>query len=559
MKIDTSQVERRDGSRVTEVVAMYGTTVLDVQHIGQVESQRDSARSSIALGVLMMLVGGGAFAADVAQDWEGHRVRVEAAMESGRPAPPALGLGWGSVGIALAFLGLVPLVMGAMRLGDDERDGYVIGEGHEATFHVSTFGLPEAAGFPLVSGAEHEAMLAFTPHMTGFVTLGGDRVTLAELVSSGRAPWTGSSHAFPLPAEGLCVVHHAGVTFRVRSVAPGRRLAQERQIDKPFWFYNGASLAVLGALLMLAHVVPHPGFDMGLDDLTSAERFVRSMRTPVATCEQSANDPEDSNDDPVQATKPRAGRGPSSTKGGSGRITRSQPKDATPAMTRDLAPDIVARSAGILGLIGEQSGTFLASPYAGAFSVASDDDGAWGGSPTGLAEARPLAGLILVGTGRRGGGTGEGTVGLDEVGLSGGSRCRGRGGCGYGVGGRGSFGPRGKRVPQVRMAEARVCGVSGCGATGREVIRRVVRAHINEVRHCYDQGLTRNPQLKGRVTIQFTIDASGKVPAATVQDSTIGDQGVASCIAKAVRRWSFPKPSGAGHTMVNYPFVLTPG
>jgi TonB family protein len=166
----------------------------------------------------------------------------------------------------------------------------------------------------------------------------------------------------------------------------------------------------------------------------------------------------------------------------------------------------------------------------------------------------------LIGSGRGGGGTGDGTVGFDDVGFTGGNRCGGRGGCGHGLGSRAGFGGRGKRVPQVRVAEARVCGVGagGCGLPG-DVIRRVVRAHINEVRYCYNQGLARDPSMRGRVTIGFTIDRTGRVPAAAVQDSTIGDHEVADCVAKAVRRWPFPTPPGGGHVMVTYPFVFAPG
>jgi TonB family protein len=93
----------------------------------------------------------------------------------------------------------------------------------------------------------------------------------------------------------------------------------------------------------------------------------------------------------------------------------------------------------------------------------------------------------------------------------------------------------------------------------KEVIRRVVRAHINEVRHCYNQGLVRDPNLMGRVAVQFTIGATGRVPVAVIHESSVKDRNVARCIAKAVQRWRFPRPRTAGHVMVTYPFVLSPG
>jgi TonB family protein len=86
----------------------------------------------------------------------------------------------------------------------------------------------------------------------------------------------------------------------------------------------------------------------------------------------------------------------------------------------------------------------------------------------------------------------------------------------------------------------------------------VVRAHINQVSHCYNQGLVRDPTLQGRVAIQFTIGGTGKVPVSVVSSSTLKDKSVGNCIASAVKRWKFPKPQGGATVMVTYPFVLNP-
>jgi TonB family protein len=101
--------------------------------------------------------------------------------------------------------------------------------------------------------------------------------------------------------------------------------------------------------------------------------------------------------------------------------------------------------------------------------------------------------------------------------------------------------------------------VTAKGPIDKDIIRRIVRAHINEVRHCYNQGLVRDPNLAGRVEVQFTVGPTGKVPLAVVQQSSLEDKNVANCVTKAVRRWTFPKPHGGGHVMVTYPFVLSPG
>ncbi|MCA9718997.1 MAG: AgmX/PglI C-terminal domain-containing protein, partial [Myxococcales bacterium] len=116
-----------------------------------------------------------------------------------------------------------------------------------------------------------------------------------------------------------------------------------------------------------------------------------------------------------------------------------------------------------------------------------------------VGESYGVGGLGLVGTGRGGGGTGSGTIGLGNTGFIGKGGGGGTG-SGYGRGSGGGFGGRGKRVPMVRQGKAQVQG-----ALDKDIIRRIVRAHINEVRHCYNQGLSKDPNMKGRVAVQFTI------------------------------------------------------
>jgi hypothetical protein len=138
----------------------------------------------------------------------------------------------------------------------------------------------------------------------------------------------------------------------------------------------------------------------------------------------------------------------------------------------------------------------------------------WGGlTGTEIGEAYGVGGLGLVGTGRGGGGTGEGTIGLGNTGLIGKGGGGGTG-SGYGRGAGAGFGGRGTRVPTVRQAKAEVQG-----ALDKDIIRRIVRAHINEVRYCYNQALARDPNAKGRVAVQFTIGGTGKVPSAVVQET----------------------------------------
>ena len=222
-------------------------------------------------------------------------------------------------------------------------------------------------------------------------------------------------------------------------------------------------------------------------------------------------------------------------RGAEGRM--GKPTDAVPQLAGNIDHD-EARQLGILGMMQPDAGHFLAGPHGGAFAVGNDDADVWGGlAGTEIGEAYGVGGLGLVGTGRGGGGTGEGTIGPGNTGMI------GKGG--------GGFGGRGRSVATVRQAKAEIQG-----ALDKDIIRRIVRAHVNEVRHCYHQALDRDPNSKGRVTIQFVVAPTGKVSKTVVQETTAKDAALGECMAVAVRRWSFPKPEDGNAVIVSYPFIL---
>lgn len=111
-----------------------------------------------------------------------------------------------------------------------------------------------------------------------------------------------------------------------------------------------------------------------------------------------------------------------------------------------------------------------------------------------------------------------------------------------------------QRVTAPKPAQAKVEG-----ALDKDIIRRIVKAHINEVRYCYNQGLADDPELAGRVEVAFTIGTDGRVSKSEVSSTTMGETEVPQCVAQAVERWMFPKPANDESVQVTYPFVLEPG
>ena len=100
--------------------------------------------------------------------------------------------------------------------------------------------------------------------------------------------------------------------------------------------------------------------------------------------------------------------------------------------------------------------------------------------------------------------------------------------------------------------------VTAQGALDKDIIRRIVRRHLNEVKYCYDQALVRQPKLDGRVVVKFTISGTGQVLASFVQSTTLGSPAVEMCVANAIKRWEFPAPRQGGLAIVSYPFTFSP-
>jgi Ca-activated chloride channel family protein len=163
--------------------------------------------------------------------------------------------------------------------------------------------------------------------------------------------------------------------------------------------------------------------------------------------------------------------------------------------------------------------------------------------PDGLLRALHGAG----GTGHGAGGVGYGTIGLGTFGVIG----KGGGGAGFG---RATLGYRTAAAP-LRISVGTTVVM---GSLDKEILRRVMRSHANEVRYCYERELASRPGLAGKVTVTFTIAPNGVVVSSSIQQSTLAAPGVETCIAQAVRRWSFPSVEGGGIVVVTYPYLFRP-
>jgi hypothetical protein len=200
----------------------------------------------------------------------------------------------------------------------------------------------------------------------------------------------------------------------------------------------------------------------------------------------------------------------------------------SPGPKRDLVRDLFGTGAAKQALGGERGlGTALESALAGVRGSEIGDAGGGGGG--GSRSGHPLGGgMSSVGIGeleRRPADYGEG-LGTMKIGKS------------------------------VTDLEPKLGPPVIRGALDKEVIRRVIKDHIAQIRYCYERELVRDPGAFGKITTRFTIGPEGTVVDVDIKESFAGDRQLSSCIAEKIRTWRFPKPKGGGVVVVHYPFLV---
>jgi hypothetical protein len=90
-------------------------------------------------------------------------------------------------------------------------------------------------------------------------------------------------------------------------------------------------------------------------------------------------------------------------------------------------------------------------------------------------------------------------------------------------------------------------------------IHRIVRTNFGKFRTCYEAGLARDPELRGKVLVRFVIEADGRVRVpAEDAGSTLTAPEVIACMLRAYESMVFPPPTG-GTVSVVYPVDFDPG
>ncbi len=395
----------------------------------------------------------------------------------------------------------------------------------------------------------------------GDVTVGEQTITVDELAASSQlqaCSELAGAHQYPLPAGATARIGYRDFTFVVRPGNAAQRvgIGGRPEFDWAGHIWTVLSGAMMAFMLLLFYFLPPRPSSLSLELLNADSRLIKYLIEPPETLEEET--PEWLLEDDPESGKGKRHKGEEGAMGDqkakktNNKFGIEGPEDnEDPHMAREKAKE-EAMTAGIIGLLKSNVGAWNSptSPYGRDTALGNDPMSALGallGDQIGANFG--FGGLGLRGTGRGGGGTGEGTIGLGNIGTIG-HGAGGGDGSGYGRG-AGRFRGRSAKVPRIRTGTADVRG-----SLSKEVIRRIIRRHINEVRFCYEQELNQRPDLQGRVAVKFIISPTGAVQTAAVASSSLANARVEGCIAKAVRRWTFPAPEGGGIVVVTYPFVL---
>lgn len=151
--------------------------------------------------------------------------------------------------------------------------------------------------------------------------------------------------------------------------------------------------------------------------------------------------------------------------------------------------------------------------------------------------------------------------GLQGTGTGGGGR-EGSTGQGLGTKGRGG-GAKGTGLADFGTGKGDVAVSASIddeevyimGNISKAEIDRIIKNHLGQIQRCYSQELVRNPGLRGKIVINFVIGLQGAVTSSRIQQTSMKNANVESCIQSVVRRMPFPKPGG-GVVEVIYPFTF---
>jgi hypothetical protein len=431
-------------------------------------------------------------------------------------------------------------ILGEQYLPPAFKGAVTVGSSRGVTFDVGETSLP-VDPFELVKGDGHTFTLRFAGKMSGEFERKGQAMPLTRAPEQGIAQRDGEASSIQLEADDVAFVEVGRLTFDIcfQPVPEKVAVPLSQRVD---WAALNIFLLIffLGAVGLVATLNRAAAGDEYADELSANNAVLTKLliKPPEVQKNPLIAQLNKSKEAGAQGTAAFKGdEGKSGKRNAPERNTKSAPKAIDPN-SKDQARLLAQKIFGGKGP-GGMATLFGTNGLGGALQAALG-----GIKGTTVGDAGGVLGMGLKGSGGGGGGTGN-TLGIGSVGTKGVAGGSGSYGTGVGLGG--------KKSADIAIAASEP---EITGSIDRELIRRVVRSHLDQLRYCYDVQLTKNPKLSGKVAVKWVVTEQGTVSSSVVAQTTTGNHELDTCVAGRVLTWVFPKPKGGGVAVVTYPFIF---
>jgi outer membrane biosynthesis protein TonB len=427
-----------------------------------------------------------------------------------------------------------------------KREDITIGQSAKNMFVVPSEALPRNWLLFQVKGNQYVAH--FSEGMDARIAVGNEIISLTQLKQTGKIQKQGQSFVLPLDDRSRGKITLADMTILFQFVTPpipqprpqlpaSVRGSVTSDLD---WFFT--IIAAISFLVHLSLVIYLRSVDWPRkpDIEEIPDRFVQMAKKPEEPKkeEKKVEKPtEEKKEEKKEAKKEVAEKKaePKKELSEADKQRLAEEKARADAERRARLAEQV-KSTGLLKLLGANTGeNGSIADVLGKGDVDRDQEKAFQGvGGVGVANNNDqLRGI-------KSGGSGTGRVGVGGL----------RGGGAIEAGGTGAAAAEKKVSGSVKSEAPAVDGELDPAMVAKEV-----RTRLGAIKACYERALKRNPTLSGKVVIHWTITQAGTVSGVDVEQDTLGDAEVASCIKALVARWRFPAPAG-GSVDVSFPFVF---
>jgi outer membrane biosynthesis protein TonB len=441
------------------------------------------------------------------------------------------------------------------------RENVTIGASPRNNIVVPASTLPRSFILFEISGGKY--YLSLTDTMDGRVSVGQKVMSLEQVRSEGHAkPASKGRLQLELTDSSRGKVLLGEVTLLFQFVAPPPVQPRPQLppsvrgglIGQMDWLFassfGGSAVAIAAFLLILGNmeIPPEAAPDVVPEDFA---RFVPSVQTPkpkpkkkLLDAKKLAGEGEKKVEKvkaPPKVVRKRPGgkgrKGKKGTKKPAGKPCDEACKQARAEARRARLAAQVAKM-GALKILGAK----------GPAGTGSTQNLLKGGDPGTSADKafKGVGGVTTSGGGKGGGLRGKGAGGTGKsVGIGGlADRVGGPGKVGTGIG------KVKEKVPTASIKKAGKTKIEG--TLKASAVARVLRRGMRALKACYQKALKRNPKLAGKVAVILTINKLGKVTRVEIDQDTVGDSAVTSCIKSYCKRWRFPPPSDGDTVDVSF-------